>query len=76
MKQYAIQGHFPEYAAIGGPWMCLSAVYDLQIPYMKTLEEAKEILTQINSKYHPQTGREYRIVFREVTPWVEEGGTA
>lgn len=51
--------------------MCVSSVYDLHIPFTATLEEATEILNQINNKYRPQTGRKYRIVSREVTPWVE-----
>lgn len=75
MKEYAIQAYFPEYAAIG-PWICLSSVYDMSIPLMRTIEEATNILNQINTKYKSKTKREYRIVSREVTPWVEEGGTA
>ena len=71
MKQYAIQGYFPEYTPIGGPWMCVSAVHDLLIPSAITHDEATEILSQINSKFYPLTGRKYRIVFREVTPWME-----
>ena len=70
MKEYAIQAYFPEYAAIG-PWMCLSMVYDMSIPHITTFEEATDILNQINTKYKPKTKREYRIVSREVTPWIE-----
>ena len=64
MKEYAIQAYYPEYADIG-PWMCLS-------PTMRTIEEATDILNQINTKYKPKTNREYRIVSRDVTPWVVE----
>lgn len=75
MKEYAIQEYFEEYAEIGkcypelGPWINLSAVYDLQIPTMWELEKAKEILEEINAKYAPQTGCKYRIATREITPW-------
>ena len=75
MKEYAIQAYFPEYEAIG-PWMNLSSVCDLYIPHMDTIEKATDILNQINTKYKSKTNHEYRIVSRDVTPWVEEGETA
>ena len=72
MKEYAIQGYFKEWE-IFGAWTCLSAVYDLQIPTMWEREKAEEILKEIKEKYAPKTGREYRIVTREVTPWEAVG---
>lgn len=78
-REYAIQAYFEEYAEIGkhypelGPWLNLSAVYDLQIPTMWELEKAEEILKEINTKYAPKTGHKYRIVTREVTPWEAVG---
>ena len=73
-NEYAIQAYFEEYAEIEGhpelgPWISLSAVYDLQIPTIWDLNKAKEILKEINTKYAPKTGRKYRIATRKRTPW-------
>ncbi len=65
MKQYQIQGYFEDV----GTWVNLSAVYDMNLPSMSTLEEAQKVMNEIHTRFPRGNMEHKRIVVRYVTPW-------
>lgn len=68
MIEYQIQVKNPDWDISGG-WWNLSGVCGFMFHTMFSEEEARETLKRIETEFAPKTGKQYRIVKRQVTEW-------
>ena len=66
IKEFEIQSFDKKY----NEWFNVSRACNIPIPYMLSIEKAREVLAKILANAEP--GERFRIVSRIVTEWEEE----
>lgn len=69
MREYAIQYEF-EFSDGSKKWVCASRVRGVNIPYMRDLDAAQEVMAQLEEAgKKTENPTPVRLVSREVTEW-------